>query len=74
MLTGFHGDMVWDKHAKALAPDIIRSDQSGLSLTEYRLWTGFLHLPLPFVGVRQIEDIHAISHDPEMAPWDIGIV
>ena len=72
LLTGFGGSMVWDKHAKALGPDIVRSDQSGLSLTEYRLWMGFLHLPLPFVGVRQIQDIHAISHDPEMAPWDIG--
>jgi hypothetical protein len=37
LLTGFHGDKIWGKYTRALGPDIRRGDQSGLSLTEYRL-------------------------------------
>ncbi|WP_347159486.1 hypothetical protein [Pontibacter chitinilyticus] len=71
LLTGFHGDKVWAKGTTKLDASISRGDRSGLSLTEYRLWAGFLHLPLPFMGVRQIRDINAISNSPEMKPWDI---
>jgi hypothetical protein len=72
LLTGFHGDRVWDKRRRAASEDLVRGDQSGLSLSEYRLWTGFLHCPLPFAGVRQVRDINAISRSPELVPWDIG--
>jgi len=72
LLTGFHGDQVWSKGPKSLSDDIRRGDQSGLSLTEYRLGIGFLHCPVPFIGVRQIADINRISRSREMAPWDVG--
>ena len=72
LLTGFHGDKVWDKENKALNANIVRGDQSGLSLTEYRLWVGFIHLPVPFLGVRQIQEINAINHEAQMAYWDVG--
>jgi len=48
----------------------VRKDQSGLSLSEYRLWIGFIHCPVPFLGIRQLADINAISRSPEMARWD----
>ncbi len=70
LLTGFHGDKVWGRHTRTLTPLLERGDQSGLSLSEYRLWVGFLHCPVPFLGARQIRDIHAISAAAEMAPWD----
>ncbi len=70
LLTGFHGDKVWGRHTRTLTPHLIRGDQSGLSLSECRLWVGFLHCPVPFLGARQIRDIHAISAAAEMAPWD----
>jgi hypothetical protein len=72
LLTGFHGDKMWDRDTKALTEDIVRGDQSGLSLTEYRLWTGFIHCPVPFMGVRQIKAVNAINHSPEMLPWDVS--
>jgi hypothetical protein len=72
LITGFHGDKMWDSATTALGPDIVRGDQSGLSLTEYRLWAGFVHFPLAFLGVRQIRDVHALSHAPELAAWDVG--
>lgn len=72
LVTGFHGDKMWDAATRALSPDIVRGDQSGLSLTEYRLWAGFIHFPVAFLGVRQIRDVHALARSPELAPWDVG--
>ncbi|PYO96399.1 MAG: hypothetical protein DMD61_14120 [Gemmatimonadetes bacterium] len=71
LLTGFHGDRVWDRAARTDA-DLVRGDQSGLSLSEYRLWAGFLHCPLPFAGARQAASIRAISRSRELAPWHTG--
>jgi len=72
LLTGYHGDKIWDLHTTKLSPEIVRGDQSGLSLTEYRLSIGMLHCPVAFWGVRQIAAVHAISQSPEMAPWDVA--
>lgn len=71
LMTGFHGDKVWAKETKSLGPDIVRGDASGLAFTEQRLILGCIHLPLPFLGVRQIQDIHALSNSAELAPWDV---
>jgi hypothetical protein len=72
LLTGFHGDKVWAKDPHCEVNDeIIRGDQSGLSLTEYRLTIGTLHCPVPFWGVRQLGDILRISNAEAMKPWDV---
>lgn len=71
LLTGFHGDRVWDRAASTNA-DLVRGDQSGLSLSEYRLWAGFLHCPLPFAGARQAASIRALSRSRELEPWHTG--
>jgi hypothetical protein len=72
LFTGFHGDRVWERTTTALGPDIARKDQSGLSMTEFRLDAGFLHCPVPFFGVRQIRAIHAIAQRSEMRAWTLG--
>lgn len=71
LLTGYHGDKIWAKETKDLSENIIRGDSSGLSLTEYRLWAGFIHCPITFWGAQQIHDINLISNSKEMRPWDI---
>jgi hypothetical protein len=71
LLTGFHGDKMWGKYTRDLSPDVARGDQSGLSLTEFRLRAGFLHCPVPFMGVRQIADVNRISRSAALAQWDI---
>jgi hypothetical protein len=72
LLTGYHGDKVWAKDChSAVNEEIVRGDQSGLSLTDYRLSIGTIHCPVSFWGVRQIADIHKISNSPEMQPWDV---
>lgn len=72
LLTGYHGDKVWSKETKSLGPGIVRGDPSGLGLTEYRLWAGFIHCPVAFWGVRQIVELHAISNSRSMKNWDVG--
>ena len=71
LLTGFFGDKVWDPSGDGREGDLARHDQSGLALTEYRLWAGFIHCPVPYLGARQTRDIKAISRSPEMTPWAI---
>ncbi|HEX5473883.1 MAG TPA: hypothetical protein VFX12_04395 [Vicinamibacterales bacterium] len=71
LLTGYHGDKVWAKESPSCDASIVRGDQSGLSVTEYRLGIGMIHCPISFWGVRQIRDLHAISNAPDMAPWDV---
>ncbi len=72
LLTGYHGDKIWDLHTEEVGPDIRRKDPSGLALTEYRLWSGFIHCPLPFFGARELADVVRISRSQEMVPWDVG--
>ena len=71
LFTGYHGDKVWSKETADLSDDIVRGDRSGLSLSEFRLAAGFLHCPVPFWGVRQMREIHAISTSQGMRQWDI---
>jgi len=72
LLTGYHGDKVWEKTNNALQSTIVRGDRSGLSLTEYRLLIGMIHLPVPFMGIRDISQINRISNSSEMLPWDLN--
>lgn len=71
VLTGYHGDKVWDRDTPYLEPTFIRGDSSGLSLTEYRLHAGFLNCPVPFWGARGIADINRISKSAALKAWDI---
>ncbi|HRP94620.1 MAG TPA: hypothetical protein PL143_00080 [Rhodocyclaceae bacterium] len=69
LLTGYHGDKVWDQDTPYLSPDLVRGDLSGLALTEYRLGAGFMNCPIPFWGARSIRDISRISRSEAMKPW-----
>jgi hypothetical protein len=70
-LTGYHGDKVWCPNVSPSA-EIIRGDNSGCSLSEFRLRVGFVHIPVPFIAVRQHAQIHKISNSPEMDLYRVG--
>jgi hypothetical protein len=72
LLTGHHGDRIWDKNCKTVGPYMVRSGRSGLSCSEHRLWVGYQHVALPFIGARRHDDVHLISNSDEMKPWDVG--
>lgn len=72
LLTGYHGDTAWSMYPHDVSPYVVRGSITGLSLTEFRLWTRFLHCVVPFWGVRALRDIARISTSTEMKPWDTG--
>ena len=72
LMTGFQGGKIWSREDRILTDDIVRKDPSGLSLSEYRLWVGFIHCPIAFMGARQVKDINAISNSPQMENWSIA--
>ncbi len=73
LLTGHHGDTVWGTGDYDPTPDIVRHGApSGLALAEWRLCVGFLHCTMPFLSVRNIEQIHRVSIGDEMKPWSVG--
>lgn len=72
LLTGMSGDTVWGRKPKGGKGLLARGDQSGLSLTEYRLHARFLHVPVPFVGANQADDIRALSDSRGLSSWSVG--
>ncbi|MEO7322705.1 MAG: hypothetical protein ABIW48_08490 [Burkholderiales bacterium] len=71
LLTGYYGGLIWAAAAPDLSDQLVRHDSSGLALTEYRLWEGFIHCAVPFWGAKQIRDIDAISKSEAMKPWNV---
>jgi hypothetical protein len=69
---GHWGDRVWGLQERPPKPDFLRVDTSGTDQIEFRLVAGCVQFAVPFIGGRQLADILAISHEPELAPWDIG--
>ena len=74
VFTGHFGGTVWDVNLKSdfVNDELMRNDLSGLRLSEVRLKSGFLHVPVPAILARSIVSIMAISRSPEMAPWRLG--
>ena len=70
LLTGYSAGP-WA--AKGLAnPTLRRADQSGLSLTEYRLRADFINLPVPTMGVQSATQSDLEARAAELAPWASG--
>ena len=72
LVTGNGGDYVWDMNPECVSTELAHDEYAGLSLTEFRLHCGFVHLPLPYMGMPQVADICRISQSPEMSQWHIG--
>ena len=71
LVTGHGGDTAWsleDPDHKYANPGAY----AGMSMAEYRLHLGFIHMPCPFIGWNQLSDIVKISRSDEMTAWNIG--
>jgi hypothetical protein len=71
LLTGFHGDITWDRHAPT-SNSLARKDLSGSTLTELRLRHGFVNVPVPFIGATRHEVLLRIANSEEMRSWQVG--
>jgi hypothetical protein len=76
VVTGSHGDTVWELHPKlSLSPELESPRKTkiiGLSELEFRLRTGYLLLVPAAIGMRHSQAIAAISRSPEMQRWSVG--
>jgi hypothetical protein len=45
---------------------------TGSGLSEYRLRTGFMHVPVPVFGFNAAQSIRAIGRSEAMQPWRLG--
>ncbi|MGO1788331.1 MAG: hypothetical protein ACTHZ7_14765 [Sphingobacterium sp.] len=74
VFTGYHGDTVWalSPPKKALTDDIVKPGASGLTLSEIRLKSGFIDIPVPMMYARSIVSINHLSTSDEMSKWSIG--
>jgi len=76
LLTGMHGGIWAPKGnigARAFTDSDLRSgDTGGHGRSEVRLVVGFIHLPLPYIGERRLQDIVNITESTEMDPWRLG--
>jgi len=73
LLTGLAGDAFWDgRNRPSRGTFDLHGAPGGLSLSEYRLRTGFIHVPMPYVGAVQVDDLLRLSRSEEMRPWSVG--
>jgi hypothetical protein len=72
-LSGMFGDEIW---GVLTPPESIskfkRKEHTGLDLSEFRLWNGFIHVPVPYLGYYGFNDILSITKSQEMKPWDVS--
>lgn len=71
LFTGFHGDGMWSKQLQP-KPNLETIALAGNSMGEFRLRVGFCHLPLPFVGGLNNEQLFQISNSEEMKRYSVG--
>lgn len=72
VLSGIHGDKVWDKETKYLTDELKRSFYPDTARKEFRLRVGFFFVTIPFFAAQSVKDIYAISNSNEMKPWTLG--
>lgn len=69
LITGFWGGAAWRGHAR---PNLSRIDLSGASLTELRLRTDMIHVPLPYIGGTEQPSFAVLRRSPDMQRYAVG--
>lgn len=72
LVTGTHGDKIWDMVRLEGGDAILRGDPSGSSLAEFRLRLGFILFPIPFTGATRYTSVVGISVSEAMKPWSLA--
>jgi hypothetical protein len=71
--AGHVGDGAWERNlgAMGLSGQIVRGAQSGYALIEARVRYGVIEASMPYVFMRSVRSINAISRAEEMKPWQL---
>jgi hypothetical protein len=75
LFTGMLGDTLWSARGTqdpALSEQYRFRFPAGGSLQEFRLRTGFIHVPVPLLTFTRHADLQRISESLEMRPWRVG--
>lgn len=75
VLMGNYGDDLWTTATNKVLPDLLAPTDSlveASSVNEFRLRTGFIFCPAPWIGAVHGPAIHRISTSAEMKPWRRG--
>ncbi len=72
MITGFHGDLIWEKDHYDISEFLIRHDPSSAGLAEFTLHKGIIQCPIAFWGIQHGQQIQALWRRSEMKPWTLG--
>jgi hypothetical protein len=75
LFTGMLGDTLWSTtspQSPALSEEYRFLYPAGGSLQEFRLCTGFVHVPVPLLTFTRHGDVQRISRSLEMRPWRVG--
>jgi hypothetical protein len=70
-LTGCYGDKVWGRRRREYPDPFAGTSLADLGLTEFRLFRGLFHSPIPFWGMRHLAQIQEISFSEEMKAWSL---
>ena len=72
VFTGFAGDKIWGLDDPNIGMPLVRGDNGGGSMQEFRVGANFVHGPVPFVASLSQVAVRNISVSAEMKPWRIG--
>ena len=71
LFTGFHGDKVWSRGCPS-GPMMVRGDNSGSGIDEFRKRVGFVHVPVPFIGASDHAGLATLFGADEMLSYRVG--
>lgn len=69
--TAPYGDKMWSRTRWSRRDPFVFTGLSLGGLGEFRLFKGIFHCPLPFWGMRHLEELWDITASEEMKPWSI---
>lgn len=73
VFTGDRGDSVWERENPICNDTFTFNGMlSHVGISEWRLWVGYISVPLPLYGASAWTSIQRISQSDEMKPWSLG--
>ena len=72
LLTGFNGGDMWGVEGAVSRTAVTLEEPAGASLAEFRLRTGFVHVPVGWIGFEWQPELRSLCLSPAMAPWHLG--
>lgn len=71
--AGHVGDGAWERNLgeMGLSGQIVRGAQSGYALIEARVRYGVIEASMPYLFMRSIRSLNAVSRSDEMKPWQL---